>query len=130
MPVQLNHTIVWCHDKRKSADFLTTILGLPQATPFGPMLVVTMANGVSLDFYDNGDVALQHYAFLVTEAEFDQVFARVQSQGLEYWADPAKQHPREINTHYEGRGMYFNDPDGNLLEVMTTPYGKWPGDER
>lgn len=129
MPVQLNHTIVWCHDKRKSADFLTRVLGLPQATPFGPMLVVPMSNGVSLDFYDNGDVSLQHYAFLVSEPEFDQVFARVKAEGLQHWADPAKQHPGEINTHYGGRGMYFNDPDGNLLEVMTTPYGKFPGEE-
>jgi catechol 2,3-dioxygenase-like lactoylglutathione lyase family enzyme len=126
MAVQLNHTIVWCHDKRRSADFLTAVLGLPQATPFGPMLVVAMANGVSLDFHDNGEVSLQHYAFLVSEAEFDQVFARVKAQGLQHWADPAKQRPGEINTHYDGRGMYFNDPDGNLLEVMTQPYGKWP----
>lgn len=122
--VQLNHTIVWCHDKQKSSAFLTEILGLPGPTPFGPMLVVPLSNGVSLDFYEqSGKIAMQHYAFLIGDDEFDQVFARIQGRGLQYWADPAKHQPDEINRHFGGRGLYFNDPDGHLLEVITRPYG-------
>ncbi|HWM71243.1 MAG TPA: hypothetical protein VNO35_32045 [Steroidobacteraceae bacterium] len=62
--VKLNHSIVWCRDKQRSAAFLTDILGLPQAVRFGPFLVVELENGVSLDFYSiAGDIASQHYAF-------------------------------------------------------------------
>lgn len=124
MTVQLNHTIVWCGDKVKSAAFLTEMLGLPPARPFGPMLVVELANGVSVDFYDqDGDIAKQHYAFLVGEDDFDRIFARIRARGLDHWADPARRQPGEINRHYGGRGVYFHDPDGHLLEVITTPYG-------
>lgn len=122
MSVQLNHTIVWCRDKQKSAAFLTEVLGLPSPTPFGPMLVVQLNNGVSLDFYENdGEISSQHYAFLIGEDDFDQVFARICDQGLQYWADPGKQRPGEINRNDGGRGMYFEDPDGHLLEVITRP---------
>lgn len=123
MSVQLNHTIVWCRDKRKSASFLIEVLGLPGPTPFGPMLVVHLSNGVSLDFYDkDGEIPSQHYAFLVSEGDFDQVFARIRDRGLQYWATPGKQRPGEIYRQYGGRGVYFDDPDGHLLEVMTRPY--------
>ncbi len=121
--VQLNHTIVWCRDKRRSAVFLTDMLALPAAAEFGPMLVVKLANGVSLDFYENDEVSLQHYAFLVEDGEFDRVLARVQARAIEYWADPARTRAGETNRHYGGRGVYFQDPDGHLLEVITRPYG-------
>ena len=124
MSVQLNHTIVWCRDKRKSTAFLTEILGLPGPTPFGAMLVVQLGNGVSLDFYaKEGEVASQHYAFLTSEDDFDRIFARIRERGLEYWAHPGKQRPGEINHNDGGRGVYFEDPDGHLLEVITRPYG-------
>jgi catechol 2,3-dioxygenase-like lactoylglutathione lyase family enzyme len=124
MAVQLNHTIVWCHDKKTSAAFLTDILGLPPAVPFGPMLVVKLANDVSVDFYDqDGEIAAQHYAFLVGEPDFDAAFARIRARSLPYWADPARRHPGEINHHYGGRGVYFEDPDCHLLELITRPYG-------
>jgi catechol 2,3-dioxygenase-like lactoylglutathione lyase family enzyme len=88
------------------------------------MLVVKLDNGVSVDFYDQeGEIAKQHYAFLVGEDDFDAVFGRIRARGLTYWADPARQHPGEINRHYGGRGLYFHDPDGHLLEVITRPYG-------
>ncbi|NBA97931.1 VOC family protein [Pseudomonas sp. R5(2019)] len=122
MSVQLNHTIVWCTDKQKSASFLCQLLGLAAAKPFGPMLVVQLANNVSLDFYENDEISVQHYAFLLDEEEFDHVFARLQGRGLMYWADPGKQRPGEIYQHNGGRGMYFDDPDGHLLEVLTQPY--------
>ena len=121
--VQLNHTIVWCRDKRTSAAFITQLLGLSAATPFGQMLVVKLANGVSLDYFDSdGKIAMQHYAFLVDEDTFEDVFARVRERGLRYWADPGKQRAGETYVHNGGRGVYFNDPDGHLLEIMTQPY--------
>ena len=128
MSVQLNHTIVWCRDKRRSSDFLTQILGLPAATPFGPFLVAELSNGVSLDFHDLRDpVASQHYAFLVSEAEFDEVFGRIRERGLAHWADPAQERQGEINRRDGGRGLYFEDPDGHLLEILTRPYGSSAG---
>ena len=124
MGVQLNHTIVWCSNKQESAAFLTDILGLPEPKPFGPFLVVEFSNGVSLDFYErDGAIALQHYAFLIGEDDFDRVFERIRERGLKYWADPGKQRPGEIYHHDGDRGMYFDDPNGHLLEVMTRSYG-------
>jgi catechol 2,3-dioxygenase-like lactoylglutathione lyase family enzyme len=124
MPAQLNHTIVSAHDKRMSATFLSEVLGLPEPTPFGPFLVVEADNGVSLDFIETpGDVTPQHYAFLITEDEFDVIFGRIVERGLSYWADPHQHLEGEINTHDGGRGVYFEDPDGHLLEIITRPYG-------
>jgi catechol 2,3-dioxygenase-like lactoylglutathione lyase family enzyme len=125
MAVALNHTIVWCTDKERSARFLTEILGRPEAVPFAHFLVVALDNGVSLDFYQLDEkIRLQHYAFLVGEEEFDAVFGRIRGRGLTFWADPARTKPGEINRHWGGRGVYFEDPDGHLLEVITRPYGK------
>lgn len=124
MTVQLNHTIVWCHDKQKSSAFMAEILGLPAPKAFYRFMVVELANGVSLDFSEDGDaVVVQHYAFLVSEPEFDAIFARIRDKGLDHWADPARTRPGEINTHDGGRGVYFPDPDGHLLEIITRPYG-------
>jgi catechol 2,3-dioxygenase-like lactoylglutathione lyase family enzyme len=124
MAVELNHTIIWCSDKPRSAAFLADILGRPPARPFHHFLVVDLDNRVSLDFFEKqGPVARQHYAFLVGEAEFDAAFARIEARGLAYWADPARTRPNEINRHDGGRGVYFEDPDGHLLELITRPYG-------
>jgi catechol 2,3-dioxygenase-like lactoylglutathione lyase family enzyme len=124
MAVELNHTIVHATDREASANFLAGILGLPPPRPFGPFLVVQTGNGVSLDFIaDPGEIARQHYAFLVSESDFDQIFSRIQERGLMYWADPYAQQPGEINTHDGGRGLYFRDPSGHWLEIITRPYG-------
>lgn len=124
MAVQLNHTIVTSRDKEASARFLTEILGLPKAFRFGPFLVVELNNGVSLDFYESeGEIASQHYAFLITETEFDAIFARICERGINYWADPGQSRPGEINHNDGGRGVYFEDPNGHLLEISTRPYG-------
>jgi catechol 2,3-dioxygenase-like lactoylglutathione lyase family enzyme len=122
--VQLNHTIVWCRDKQTSATFFTEVLGLQSATPFGPMLVVQLNNNVSLDFCENEDkISSQHYAFLIGEDDFDQTLARIHDRGLQYWADPGKHRTGEINRNDGGRRVYFEAPDGHLLEVITRPYG-------
>jgi catechol 2,3-dioxygenase-like lactoylglutathione lyase family enzyme len=124
MTVQLNHTIVWCTDQQRSAAFLSELFGLPPATRYGPFLVVEAANGVSLDYHETaGDIAGQHYAFIVSEQEFDEIFGRITERGIDYWADPMLSMPGEINTHDGGRGVYFSDPDGHLLEAITRPYG-------
>jgi len=121
--VQLNHTIVWCRDKRASTRFLLDILDLPAPVPFGEMLVVQMANDVSLDFFNSDEpISSQHYAFLMSDEEFERAFARIRERGIPYWADPGKQRAGETYLHNGGRGLYFDDPDGHLLELMTRPY--------
>lgn len=124
MPIQLNHTIVRVRDKQESAKFLTEILGLPAASAYGPFMVVELDNDVSLDFADDHGVSHpQHYAFLVPEPEFDEIFTRITDRGLSYWADPFRRHPGEINTNDGGRGVYWEDPNGHMLEIITRPYG-------
>ena len=127
MSVQLNHTIVRVRDKRESATFLAEVLGVGPPTAFGPFLVVEVDNGVSLDFTDDhGPVHPQHYAFLVTEDEFDQIFGRIRERGLTWWADPGRRRPGQINTNDGGRGVYWEDPSGHFLEIITRPYGSGP----
>ena len=124
MSAQLNHTIVWCRDKQVSAGFLAEMLGRPAPGAFGPFAVVGLDNGVSMDFHDTVEaIRPQHYAFLIDEADFDAVFGRIKAKGLDYWADPARRRPGEINHNDGGRGVYFPDPDGHFLEVITRPYG-------
>ena len=124
MAVQMNHTIVRVRDKQESATFLAGILGLPDPTSYGPFLVVQTANDVSLDFADDqGPPIPQHYAFLVSESEFDEIFGRITELGLQYWADPFKRRPGEYNTNDGGRGVYWDDPSGHVLEIITRPYG-------
>jgi catechol 2,3-dioxygenase-like lactoylglutathione lyase family enzyme len=123
MSVALNHTIVHARDKQASAAFLADILGLAAPIPFGPFLVVQVDNDVSLDFLQVRDPKPQHYAFLVGEPDFDAIFGRIRERGLPYWADPHHTQPGEINTNDGGRGVYWNDPDGHVLEIITRPYG-------
>jgi catechol 2,3-dioxygenase-like lactoylglutathione lyase family enzyme len=125
MAVQLNHTIVNVRDKDESARFLAAdILGLPAPTRYGPFVVVQVDNNVSLDFADDhGPVRPQHYAFPVSEEEFDQILARIVERRLTYWADPFHRQSNRINTNDGGRGLYWDDPDGHSLEIITRPYG-------
>jgi catechol 2,3-dioxygenase-like lactoylglutathione lyase family enzyme len=123
MPVQLNHTIVAARDKQTSASFLADLLGLDPPTTYGPFAVIELANDVSLDFIDDQQVHPRHYAFLVTEEEFDEIFGRIQERGLDYYADPGGKQKGEINHHDGGRGVYWADPDGHWLEIITRPYG-------
>ena len=121
MPVLLNHTIVPVRDKQESANFLAELLGLGPPIAFGPFLCLETANGVSLDFDDRWEVSRNHYAFQVSEEEFDAIFARVQERCLRYWADPG--HTQENVINGNGRGFYFDDPSGHNMEVLTRPYG-------
>ena len=124
MAVDFNHTIVWVRDSQASATFLSEVLGLPSPRRWGPFLVVTTANGTNLDFMDaDGEIRPQHYAFLVSESEFDQILDQVRQRSLSYWADPAQSQAGEINHNDAGRGFYFEDPNGHFLEAITRPYG-------
>jgi catechol 2,3-dioxygenase-like lactoylglutathione lyase family enzyme len=125
MAARLNHTIVWCTDQQKSANFLTEVLGLPPPRRFMGFLVVDLANDVSVDYLpaESEPIALQHLAFLIDEEEFDGALARVRERTKQIWADPAKKQPGRINHHFGGRGVYFDDPDGHLFELITKPYG-------
>lgn len=124
MAIQLNHTIVPARDAKASAIFLTEILGLSEPVRFGPFWTVTLDNGVTLDYQDSSEaMPIEHYAFLVSESEFDAIFARIKQRSLEYWADPRHARPSEINRNDGGRGLYWNDLNGHYLEIITRPYG-------
>jgi catechol 2,3-dioxygenase-like lactoylglutathione lyase family enzyme len=126
MPIAFNHTIVAARDKRKSAEFLAELFGLPSPTPFGRFMAVALEHGATLDYGDvpEGDeVRPQHYAFLVSEDDFDAIYGKIRSRDLEHWADPGARRPGEINTNDGGRGVYFRDPAGHFLEILTRPYG-------
>jgi len=126
MTITFNHTIVAARDKKKSATFLTELFDLPSPAPWAHFMMVDVANGVTLDYADVQDgeeIRPQHYAFLVSEAEFDAIYGRIQSWGLDHWADPAGSKPGEINHNDGGRGVYFQDPAGHYMEILTRPYG-------
>lgn len=122
--MQLNHTIVSATDPAGSAAFLADVFGLPAPGRYGPFHVVQTGNDVSLDFIRaDAPIVSQHYAFLVTEDEFDGVLGRVRERGLDWWADPGHTQPGRWNTNDGGRAFYFDDPDGHNLEALTRPYG-------
>lgn len=124
MSIKLNHTIVHSRDKVASATFLTEILGLPAPIPFGHFLTVRTDNEITLDFLETDhEFETQHYAFLVSEKEFDEIFSRIEKHGVTFWADPFHRRANEINTNNGGRGTYFEDPNGHNLEILTRPYG-------
>lgn len=124
MSVQLDHTIISATDKDASARFLADVLTLPAPETFGRFTTVRTGNDVTLDFQDAcGEVVSNHYAFLVSETEFDAIFQRLRERDAAYWADPHHERPGSINTRDGGRGLYFEDPDGHNLEILTRPYG-------
>jgi catechol 2,3-dioxygenase-like lactoylglutathione lyase family enzyme len=123
MAVQFNHTIVHASDRDATAAFLTDILGLPEARTYGPFREVKVANDVSLDVMQVDRVHSQHYAFLVSEEDFDAIHSRIKERGLEWSADPFGKEPGQINHDDGGRGLYWDAPDGHRLEIITVPYG-------
>ncbi|MGW1836030.1 VOC family protein [Streptomyces sp. BBFR2] len=128
MQVELNHTIIHARDNRASAAFLTELLDLEITAEWGPFVAVALGNGVTLDFatVPAGDIAPQHYAFLVSEEVFDAAYAKITARGIPHQADPRGERPGEINHDDGGRGVYFRDPAGHFMELLTVPYGGWP----
>ena len=124
MGIKLNHTIIQAKNAEKSAKFLAEILGLASPTSFGPFIVVKTKNEVSLDFRSTtNEIKARHFAFIVSEAEFDEIFNRITERQLMHWADPGRTKPQQINHNDGGRGCYFLDPNGHFLEIITRPYG-------
>ncbi|HEV2898788.1 MAG TPA: VOC family protein [Pseudaminobacter sp.] len=108
MAIDFNHTILSARDSETSAKFLSEMLGLPAPRRWGPFQMVTTENGANLDYMDiDGEITPQHYAFLVSEAEFDEIFGRIRGRNLRYWADPGRTRLGEINHHDAGCGVYF-----------------------
>ena len=126
MSVELNHTIIPAKDKWAPAKFLADILNLEAGPEWGHFVPIKTANGVTLDFDTREAFRPGHYAFLVSDAEFDAAFARIRAHGVQYYADPRRTKPGEINHLHGGRGVYFEDPDGHLMEIITRPYGDRP----
>ncbi len=122
--MKLNHTIVAARDRNASALFLSELLGAPMPLLLGPFALVSVGDELTLDFMASSEpIHPQHYAFLVSETEFDEIFSRIVERRLTYWADPHRSRPGEINRWDDGRGVYFEDPNGHLLEILTRPYG-------
>jgi catechol 2,3-dioxygenase-like lactoylglutathione lyase family enzyme len=128
MGIALNHTIVPARDPAASAAWLAELLGVGAPVRFGHFHGVELGNGVTLDFMHlEGEIPWHHYAFLVSEAEFDQILGRIRARGLPFWADPGHKIPGQINHMDGGRGIYWDDPDGHNLEIITRPYGSGNG---
>ncbi|GAA2408783.1 VOC family protein [Actinomadura vinacea] len=123
MSIQLDHIIVPAKDKQASAEFLARVLGLEAGARTGPFVPVRTGNGVTLDFMDSDDFRRHHCAFLVPDEEFDGILTRIKESGARYYADPGGGGTGKINTRDGGRGVYFDDPSGHAMEVLTVPYG-------
>lgn len=122
MPVSLNHAIIFADDKRESAAFFTRLFDLPAATPWGPFLIVELDNNGSVLFAEPGiEIQPQHLAFLVSEKDFDAIYGRMVEGGLEHWPDPQMSRSGTYNTNHGGRGVYFRDPAGHNMEILTRP---------
>ena len=125
MAIELNHTIVPARDPDASAQFLADILGLAVDPPVSHFTPVTLANHVTLDYDQHDDVEAHHYAFLVSEEEFDAAFARIKDRGVIFFADPACRQAGQVYSGKNGsRGTYFRDPDGHLMEILTPAQGE------
>jgi catechol 2,3-dioxygenase-like lactoylglutathione lyase family enzyme len=126
MTVELNHLIIPARDKWKSAKFLADILGLEAGPEWAHFVPVRTTNGVTLDFAEAIEFRRQHYAFLISDGEFDTALSRIKEAGITFYADFDRAGEGQINHLYGGRGVYFENPDGHLLEIITRPYGPTP----
>lgn len=123
MSVAFNHTIVAAKDREESARFFRELLEVPEAPSWGPFVNVQLRDGVLLQFAEPPvEIQMQHYAFLVDDELFDRAYRRLQVGGVVHWADPQMRRPGEINHEHGGRGVYFKDPAGHAIELITRPY--------
>ena len=121
MPITLNHTIVPSHDKDAGARFFARIFGVPYSGAVGHFAQVRVNGELALDYDNRERFESHHYAFVVSDAEFDDIFGRLAAEGVAYGSGPGSPTDGEINHRRGGRGLYFADPDGHLLEIMTVP---------
>lgn len=123
MPLYLDHTIIPAKDKEASARFFARILGLEHKGPWGPFAPVKVNDTLTMDFGDAGDrIEILHFAFLAEDYDFDAILARVQEEKLSYGSGPRSLDDMQINHLHGGRGFYFRDLDGHVLEVLTHTY--------
>jgi len=118
MALTLNHTIVPARDRQGAARFFARIFGL-EVKDNGHFAAVPVNDSLTLDFADSEQFEPHHYAFHVDDATFDAIFARVTASGIPFTADPFGREPGRINNWNGGRGFYFRDPDGHVLELLT-----------
>lgn len=121
MPVSFNHMIIGAHDPHTSAQFYRDILGAHEAPNWGPFVNLLLDDDTLLQFAPAPVNDPIHMAFLMSEDEFDAAHRRIEESGIDYWADPQMRRPREIYSD-EGRRVYFKDPSGHYLEILTRPY--------
>jgi catechol 2,3-dioxygenase-like lactoylglutathione lyase family enzyme len=119
MAIQLDHTIVPALDRDVSAKFFARIFGLAYDGPHGYFAPVRVNDSLTLDFDTDTDFKPGHYAFKVSDAEFDAMFARIKDEGVPYGGGPGTPDNMQTYTHKGGRGVYFRDPAGHLLELLT-----------
>jgi catechol 2,3-dioxygenase-like lactoylglutathione lyase family enzyme len=119
MAITLNHTIVPAHDKVASARFFAHIFGLRYEGPVSHFAPVQVNDTLALDFDNRDEFERHHYAFHVSDDEFDRIFSRIQADGLTYGSGPRSLDDMQINTRRGGRGVYFLDPNGHVLELLT-----------
>jgi catechol 2,3-dioxygenase-like lactoylglutathione lyase family enzyme len=119
MTIVLDHTIVPAHDNEASAKFFARIFGLSYEGAPSHFAPVRVNDDLVLDFDTRESFDWQHYAFKVSDGEFDAIFSRVKQEGLAYGSGPFTPENMEINHRSGGRGFYFKDPNGHLLEVLT-----------
>lgn len=123
MSVSFNHTIIASKDRHASARFFRELLEVDEAPSWGPFVNIQLPDGVLLQFAEPPvEIQMQHYAFLVDDALFDRAYQRLAEGGIEHWADPQMTRPGETNTGHGGRGVYFKDPAGHAIELITRPY--------
>ena len=123
MAVQFNHTIVASKNREESARFYRDLFELPPAQSWGLFTNIQLTDGVLIQFAEPPvEIQMQHYAFLLDDALFDRAYARLREAGIEHWADPQMRRPNETNTEHGGRGVYFKDPVGHAIELITRPY--------
>ena len=121
MAIMLNHTIVPALDKQASARFFAEIFGLAYDAAPGHFAPVRVNPTLTLDFGDakKGEFEVHHYAFHVGDAEFDAILARVRAAGIPYGSAPWHLEDGQLNDWNGGRGFYFRDPNGHVLELLT-----------
>jgi catechol 2,3-dioxygenase-like lactoylglutathione lyase family enzyme len=120
MSITLNHTIVPARDKEASAKFFADLFGLPYEGHMGPFAVVRINDSLTFDFDERqGQFDWHHYAFHVSEEEFDDIFGRVKGAGIKYGSGPFSSQDMQISNYPGGRRVYFSDPNGHLLELLT-----------
>jgi len=119
MTIELDHTIVPAHDKEASARFFAELFGLSYDGPVAHFAPVRVNDRLTLDFDDRDSFEPQHYAFKVSEAEFDAIFGRIRARGIAYGSGPGRMDDMQINRRRGGRGVYFRDPNGHAYELLT-----------